>query len=101
MARLLLLRVHEQPELRSDDRKSDLRANTVGQEFPGAVQVGQRKYYRTRAICQRDNITTSDASLVLGSNRLPVDRRNNGAAEDRGLDTQYREARGRVLPDSR
>lgn len=73
----------------------------MGQELPSAVQVGQRKYCRTRAVCRRDIIMTSDVCSVLGSNRLPVDRRDNGAAEDRGLDTLYREARGRVLPDPR
>lgn len=45
VAGLFLLRVHEQPELRSDGRKSNLRADTVGQEPPSTVQVGEREYY--------------------------------------------------------
>lgn len=45
VARFFLLRFHKQLEFRSDGRKSDMCANTMGQKFPSAVQMGECKCY--------------------------------------------------------
>jgi len=43
LARILLLRRDEESEFRSDAGQSDLRADTVGQEYGGARKVGERE----------------------------------------------------------
>lgn len=98
VAGFLLLRFHKQPELRPHGRQSDLRADTVGQESSGSVQVGQREYlYVTMQLVTRFKFCVRGNGGFTGPDGLPVDRRDHDTAEARGVDTLHREARNRVL----
>lgn len=84
VARLLLLCVHEQLELRQNGREPDLRPDTLGRESPSPLQMGECKYlfmhilYSTRAcfigiglknhsVCVKTAVDGRPFSLAYGS----------------------------------